>query len=590
MTINEYYLQELNSLRKLGEEFARKNPGLAPYLAKEGQDPDVERMLEGFAFLTGRLKQQLDEELPEVAHNMTQLLWPNFIKPIPSYCIVSYEPLTLENKPQVIPKGTHIGTNANEKGLRFKFQTCYETVVHPLKLASCKYNIFGKKSRLEIGFEMSTKEHLDILNFDSLRLFLNGSKFLSQELYLYFLEFVESIELVVKDDANEKVKSFHLDKECIAPVGFHKNEQMISHPQNVFDGYVVLQEFFAFDYKYYFIDINNLQKVFNRDEEVLSQNRKFVLRFNFSKRIHSVQNITVDDFALYCTPAINLFETDAVPVRKNALNQEYLLIPSEYDREDCEIFSVLNVRGWMQSKNRYENFLPFESFDHKNDEEYYCVRVALSSEGQKTKSYIRFSSAQGVYEKNTHNNNAVSIKMLCTNHSLPSTLKLGEVCKNIEQSGVADLKFHNITIPTRSYPPPLKEDFLWRVVSNMSLNYLSLSDKSNLKEILKAYDFAGAFDAKIAKKNSVMLEGIQSIGYENTTMIYKGYPIQGIHTKLKLDVSKFTGMGEAYLFCSVLNEFFALYNNINSFHILQADIENEGSFRWKPKMGYQQVM
>jgi type VI secretion system protein ImpG len=590
MTINDYYLQELNSLRKLGEEFARKNPGLAPYLAKEGQDPDVERMLEGFAFLTGRLKQQLDEELPEVAHNMTQLLWPNFIKPIPSYCIVSYEPLSLENTPQIVPKGTHLASRSNDKGLQFKFQTCYETVVHPLKLATCKYNIFGKKSSLAIGFEMSTKDNLNILNLDFLRLYLNGSKFLSQELYLYVLQYVESIELEIIDANDETVKSFYLEKNCVTPVGFEKNEQMISHPQNVFDGYVVLQEFFSFEHKYYFVDVNGLRKIFNESEQVLSENRKFILRFNFSKRLHSVQTISIDDFALYCTPAINLFETDAIPVRKSALNQEYLLTPSEYDRQECEIFSVLNVRGWMQSKNRYENFLPFESFDHKNDEEYYSIRVALSNEGHKTKSYIRFSSAQGIYEKNTHNNNAVSIKMLCTNHSLPSTLKLGEICKNVEQSGVSHLKFQNITIPTRSYPPPLKEDFLWRVISNMSLNYLSLSDESNLKEILKTYDFPGAFDATIAKKNSVMLEGIKSIGYENTTMIYKGYPIQGIYTKLQLDVSKFTGMGEAYLFCSVLNEFFALYNNINSFHILQVDIENEGSFRWQPKMGYQQVM
>ncbi|SFV57462.1 Protein ImpG/VasA [hydrothermal vent metagenome] len=77
MKTKDYYIKELNSLRVEGAEFARKNPGLSSYLAKEGQDPDVERMLEGFAFLTGKLRQKFDEELPEVAHNLVQLLWPS---------------------------------------------------------------------------------------------------------------------------------------------------------------------------------------------------------------------------------------------------------------------------------------------------------------------------------------------------------------------------------------------------------------------------------------------------------------------------------------------------------------------------------
>jgi type VI secretion system lysozyme-like protein len=93
---NDYYKKELNSLRLEGSEFSKKNPGLSTYLSKEGQDPDVERLLEGFSFLTGRLKQQLDYELPEVSHTLVQLLWPNYIRPIPSYSIIKYESINLE--------------------------------------------------------------------------------------------------------------------------------------------------------------------------------------------------------------------------------------------------------------------------------------------------------------------------------------------------------------------------------------------------------------------------------------------------------------------------------------------------------------
>ncbi|MDU3889721.1 MAG: type VI secretion system baseplate subunit TssF, partial [Serratia liquefaciens] len=42
---------------------------------------DVERLLEGFAFLTGRLRQKLDDELPELSHSLMHLLWPNYMRP-----------------------------------------------------------------------------------------------------------------------------------------------------------------------------------------------------------------------------------------------------------------------------------------------------------------------------------------------------------------------------------------------------------------------------------------------------------------------------------------------------------------------------
>ncbi len=64
---------------------------MSSFLSKEGQDPDVERLLEGFAFLTGRLQQQLDKELPEVAHTLVELLWPSYTRPIPSFSIIQFE-------------------------------------------------------------------------------------------------------------------------------------------------------------------------------------------------------------------------------------------------------------------------------------------------------------------------------------------------------------------------------------------------------------------------------------------------------------------------------------------------------------------
>ena len=107
---------------------------------------------------------------------------------------------------------------------------------------------------------------------------------------------------------------------------------------------------------------------------------------------------------------------------------------------------------------------------------------------------------------------------------------------------------------------------------------------------MNTYDFLGAHDIKVRQKNMLMIDGIKSITHTKTEMIYEGFPIRGTQIHLEIDVSKFTGIGEAYLMCCVLNEFFALYGNINSFHILEAHMINMDTFRWPPKIGFQPVM
>ncbi len=124
----------------------------------------------------------------------------------------------------------------------------------------------------------------------------------------------------------------------------------------------------------------------------------------------------------------------------------------------------------------------------------------------------------------------------------------------------------------------------------MSLNYLSLENISTLKMILQTYDFFGASDIKQKEKTDIVLSGLISIANKKTQMIYEGLPIRGIETELYLDPTKFTGVGEAYHLCCILNEFFSLYCSVNSFHRLVVHIENHETFSWPAKMGSQDLV
>ncbi|WP_148873133.1 type VI secretion system baseplate subunit TssF, partial [Serratia marcescens] len=87
-----YYREELDYLRQLGKLLAQEKPYLARFLADKEGDPDVERLLEAFAFLSGSLRQKLEDEFPELTHSLINMLWPNYLRPVPAMTIIEYCP------------------------------------------------------------------------------------------------------------------------------------------------------------------------------------------------------------------------------------------------------------------------------------------------------------------------------------------------------------------------------------------------------------------------------------------------------------------------------------------------------------------
>lgn len=90
--LNRYYQSELGRLRQLADEFSHANPALAPLLgADAASDPDVERLLEGVAFLTGMVHQRLDDDFSEFVQPLAQLLYPHYLQPLPCMTLVQLQ-------------------------------------------------------------------------------------------------------------------------------------------------------------------------------------------------------------------------------------------------------------------------------------------------------------------------------------------------------------------------------------------------------------------------------------------------------------------------------------------------------------------
>ena len=115
------------------------------------------------------------------------------------------------------------------------------------------------------------------------------------------------------------------------------------------------------------------------------------------------------------------------------------------------------------------------------------MRQQSSLLGDGMETWLSFGARGGEAQE------TLSIELTCTNQSLARQLKPGDICLPSEDTPEF-LTFRNISPVTPSYAPPLHRDYLWKLISNMSLNYLSLADVEALKVILETYDLPRHYD------------------------------------------------------------------------------------------------
>lgn len=595
VSFNHYYQSELTALRQLGRRFAERSPALAPFLGQSGRDPDVERLLEGFAFLTGRLRQKLDDEMPELTHSLMHLLWPNYMRPLPSFSMLQFQPLTRAGPAQIAERETIVESKPLN-GVQCRFRTCYETQIQALDIRAVDFAVNGDGAVLTLRTEMSCGGFLAELDLEHLRLHLAGEQYISQMLYLCLLRNLTDIELVPLDAAGEPFKNeirqdicFRLPGANVTPVGFAEEHSLIPYPLNTFRGYRFLQEYFVLQDKFLFVDVNGLEAIRGFPHARREQVRGLSLRFNIRKS--GIQRLRpgLENIKLHCTPIVNLFKHDALPVRLDGKHDEYLLLPSSMELQHCGVFSVDEVMGWLPGGIGYRPYVPFESFEHDPSFDvpearpHYSVRQrnSLLHEGMDT--YLSF----GTRDLQTHE--TLSIELTCTNQNLPLQLRVGDIC--LAAKGTPEfLSFRNITLATPSYAPPINRDFLWRLISNMSLNYLSLANVEALKVILETYDLPRYYDQQAEKVSKRLLGGLKKIQHQPIDRLHKGLPLRGLRTELTIDPEGYVGEGDLFVFASVLNEFFALYASLNSFHELQVKSTQGEVYKWTPRMGQQPLL
>jgi type VI secretion system protein ImpG len=584
MAFNKYYQDELAFLHEMGQEFAIQHPKLGRFLSEAGDDPDVERLLEGFAFLTGRLREKLEDELPELSHGLISLLWPHYLRPLPSMTIMQFTPTeNAISERMVIPKGITCA-GPEDDGTRCLFQTCYDVTVAPIALTHSEIRSSRSETALRLTFT-SQGRGIATLGLDDVRVHLSGEIHITHGLYLWLLRFLDCVTVEVGE------RSWRLSKDMVRPVGFEPTQGLLPYPPNAFNGYRVLQEYFSLPEKFLFLDVLGLGAAL-RDADPAQQ--EMTLSFSLTRPLDPRIRARNDHFRLFCTPAVNLFPHDADPIALDRRRIDYLVRPAGRFQGEYTIYSVNSVEGWTPNGGGQRRYPPFESFEHRieragrEEEAYYRLRVRQSVKGEGMDHYISFVNGGDLAIQPA--SETVSLDLTCCNGHRPETLRVGDIHYATESSPTF-ATYRNIIRPTPFVVPPLDSRLHWQLISNMSLNYLSLTDPEPLRTILAAYDFRALKDRQAERAARRRLQAIQSIKAVPLDLLRKGLPIRGLRTTMTIAESYFADEGDLYLFATVLAEFLSLYASINSFHeLLVIGAETGETYRWPAKVGQQPVL
>ncbi len=562
----EYYQAELNRLRQLAGEFARAHPALAPQLSGPSADPDVERILEGVAFLTGNIRQKLDDDFPEFLQILMQLIYPHYLRPLPSATIMAFSPKPILKNRIEVPAGTYIDS-CDIEGVSCRFRTCFNIDVAPLSLLDAQADqAGGGRSVIELKFRVSGQWRPE-----SLHVYIAGDYPGACDLYLTLLEDLEAVT-VVTGQAEEAL----LADVAFQPMGLDPDEALLPYPGNSFPVYRLLQEYFLLKEKFLFLRLQGLASYSS-----FPSNGEFALRF-YIKPNRRLPAIDKERFLLHAVPAVNLFEHEAEPVLLDQRRAEIPLTPRNRHGGHQQIYQVTRVMGHDRRAGKKTTYRSLGLFNPRQGEQpvYQVIFRQQNEPGPQVFLSLNYPKGQAVPLQET-----LMVSLICCNGSLPNSLRPGDICRPTSHTSEL-LEFRNVLAPTGYQHAPTGKGLLWRLLSHLSLNYLPIADIENLRAMLNLYIFSGGANRKIELSNRKRVEGIVDIRVQPSDRLLQGMPMRGQTIDMQVNADHFASHGDLYLFGTILDRLLASFASINCYTHLRLTEANSGEvFQWPARLG-----
>ncbi len=593
-----YFDDEMRYLHEAGKAFAEAHPEAAPYLNIDSvadRDPYVERLFEGFAFLTGRIRRQLDGELPQYTESLCRLLYPHFLRPIPALSLVAFRPRPGEVQgTTTLAKGTEVRSGpVGEEQTTCRFVTTQAVRLQPIELQQVELS-WNPDGTTRASLLLSPKDRADVASLDlsPLRLHFHADPAEASVMHLFCTRHVRKVVLsdgpsrfggppLTGSDAGDESAVTLRGQQWVRPGGLDRAEGLLPYSRHSFSGFRLLQEYLAFRQKFWCVDLYGL----DRFTPSMASNTLQVQLF-FDRPYPEEKRFRKEHVRLFCTPVVNLFEQDAEPIRVEHQRAEYRVAPDLHHPASTEVYDVRRGVGLEERTGQRRAYRPFYTFDEGENEDgrSFTTTSRAGPQGRR-ETYISLHPAAG--EDAAPVVDSLSLEVRCTNGSLPREKLQERMMDRLAPEGPAVAEPANLTQPTLIRYPPTGEQqaFFWKLISHWSLNYQTLARREALVELLRLYDWSGA-DA-----NRRRIAGLRDVSWEPKDVMHRGAVLRGAEVTLKIQEGHFADEGDVCLFGLVMSTFFSLYATINSFVHLTIEMAPSGkTYRWTPKSGKQPLL
>ena len=597
-----FYNRELAALRRLAGDFAEANPKVAGRLRMTPDtvdDPHVERLLEGVAFLAARVQHRLDDELPELTDALLELLSPHLLAPVPSLTTIRLLPKPEATGASRVRRGTPVETEA-VRGEKLTYQTCHDTVLWPIAIEAAKLaglplpapanpQAAGAVAVLRLTLA-TTIPDLPIAEtgLDRLRLHLRGT--IPAPMQLLELLCTSTVGIALADGPGDPRPTL-LPREALRQVGFEPEEAALPWPARAFTGHRLLTEYFAFPDKFLYIEIEGLEA-----RAMVQRSGKMEIFIYLSRAVPDLErSVTAENFALGCTPAVNLFRQPCEPISLDGTQSDWLVIPDARRPAALEVYAVETVRLSRPEDPRPQRVPAFHRLRHQDGNEQIAagmswIAARRPAPGVLGGSETRLMLRDPHFDPALPADGVLGVDALCCNRDLPSLLPFGggQPRLRVTDPTAPVSSAECLSPPTPTLRPQLRERSGWRLVSHLALNHLGVTGGAEaalaLKEMLRLHDLRDTAETRLA------LEGLSAVtakpGIARLPGVRPGSFARGLDVTLSFEPQAWTA-GGLFVLAAVLERFLALQVSVNGFVRTTASLRGRSGTvaAWPPRSG-----
>ena len=645
----DLFNQELGLLKEQAKEFAQDYPGIAARLGgliEERPDNMILGLLEGSAYLAARVQLKLKAEFPEFSNNLLEQLVPHYLAPTPSVMMARImppygDPALRDGWP--IERGAYLDATYRERDRQVacRYRLTAGVKLWPLDIVGAEY--FSTPAPLQalgldVGPDVQAGLRLrmtcrsaaaledEIADADALQrpeTLVAGCRI--DELPIHLLadeaDAVLLYEQIVGGCSGVFVRSLDMFGNPVLPVpcladrsivqiGFEDDEALLPNDDRIFRGFDLLREYFMFPRKFLGFRLIGLERIL-RKLAVKSFDLIFAFRV-VNPRLSAV--VRADKFALYASPAVNLFAMDMDRIAVKPNQHEYHIVPDRSRSLDFEPHRILDVHAHYPGGKNRVRVPPLYSTAADgtpwSQNLFFSVRrlsrrqtmeenkFGTTSDYLGTDVFLSLVEPAGIDDEERVTE--LSVRALCSNRHLAEHLPVGQNRADFQLRDDTELKIVCVDGPTAPRGPVLGHlrsrsetahtgVVAWRLINMLALNHLGLVERGggrnghSLREILSM--FADMGEGTMEKR----IRGVRSLDSRPIVRRIRRAggvgAARGIEIVVTLDDRAFEGSG-AFLLGAILDRFFAEYAAINSFTQTVVKTAEWGEImRWPVRLG-----